>query len=249
MSDWLSEQLRLTVFPVQDPRDPDPNWWQKVVGEAADTKTIQKGVAIREGGAIRGEYCTLSLEIQATRIDWLMTPVIKPTEDISGFPTFDKLSGALKTFRELLEPWIRECPETKRIAMGSVLILPVQDREDGYKMISKFLPFVQLDPKNSQDFSYSINRPRTSKSGLERLIINRLNRWTVARFAGIQLQGEIPGNLRVTETSGDWSACRVELDINTHAERKDALQRECVPKVFNELIALTEEIAEKGDIS
>lgn len=249
MSDWFSEQLRLTVFPVQDPREPDPNWWQKAVGENAETKTVQKGIAIRESGVIRGGYCALSLEIQATRVDWLMSPVIKPGELLSGFPIFDKLSGALKTFRELLEPWIKECPPSRRIAIGSVLTLPVENREDGYKKISKFLPFVKLDPENSSDFSYSINRPRPSKSGLKEFPINRLTRWSVARFTGVQLQGEVPGNLKLTETSGDWSACRLELDINTHTERKDPIPGERVPGIFNELVALTEEIAEKGDVS
>ena len=53
MSDWLTEQLRLTVFTLRDHREPDPNWWQRVVGETAETKTIQKGLALRESGAIR----------------------------------------------------------------------------------------------------------------------------------------------------------------------------------------------------
>jgi hypothetical protein len=246
--DWLSEQLRLTVFPIQDAREPDPNWWHRVVGETAETKTVQKGVAIREGGSIRGGYCTLSLEIQASRVDWLMTAVVKPGEPISGFLTFDKLSGALKTFRELFEPWLKECLAIRRIAVGSVLILPVEDRKDGYEKIAKYLPYVKLDAEHSRDFNYLINRPRSSKSGLENFTINRLSRWSVARFTGIQLQGEIPGNLQLTETSGDWSACRVELDINTQTERKDQLPSERVLRLFDELITLTEEIAEKGDV-
>ena len=100
---------------------------------------------------------------------------------------------------------------------------------------------------NSSDFNYSINRPRPSKSGMENLTINRLSRWSVARVTGIQLQGELLRTLRVTETAGDWSACRVELDVNTQGEREDSLPSEHVPQLFNELIVITEEITEKGD--
>ncbi len=248
MSDWFVEQLRLTVFPTQDLREPDPNWWTKVVGQSPDTKTIQKGAALREGGAIRDGYCNLSLEIQISRIDWLMTPIIKADAPVSGFPVFDRVGGALKVFRDLLEPWLKVPPAMRRLALGTVLVSPVENKVDGYKKIARFLPAVKLDPENSTDFTYSINRPRRS-SNLRELTINRLCRWSVAQLKGIQVQIEAPGTrMAVVDTGGDWSALRAELDVNTAAERNDVIPSDRILAIFVELLAFVEEISEKGDI-
>jgi len=41
--------------------------------------------------------------------------------------------------------------------------------------------------------------------------------------------------------------CRVELDMNTTAERTEPLPQEGILAVFEELVGLAIEVAEKGD--
>lgn len=248
MSDWQVEQLRLTVFPLRDFRESDPGWWGKIVGTAPEIKTMQKGIGVREAGPIRDGYCNLVLQVQGPRIDWLAAAVSKDGEPLKGFLTFDTVKGGLNTFRELLEPWVQSVAPIKRIGLGAVLVMPVENREVGYKTISRFLPAVKLDPTTSSDFSYSINRPRLSKSGIEDLKINRLSRWGVAQLQEIQIQAGIPGAVAIMEGAADFQAVRVELDINTAGERTEPLPQDRQASVFQELTGLAEEIAVKGDI-
>lgn len=247
MADWRVEQLRLTAFPLKDFRDPDPNWWGKVVGSSPEIKTIQTGVGIREAGPIKNGYSNLVLDVQATRIDWLFAAAMKSGEPIKGFPTFDTVGGAYGACEALLRNWIKETTPLKRMALGTVLVLPVENRQAGYEVLMKLLPAVKLDPKGSSDFTYSINRPRSS-ANIRDLKINRLSRWAVAQLKGIQIQAAIPGEISVVEGPGDWSAVRVELDVNSAAERVEALPAEQQGALFQELLKLSEEIAIKGEI-
>jgi len=247
VSDWQVEQLRLTVFPLQDLREPTPDWWSKVVGTEPEIKTVQKGVGIREAGPIRNGYCNLVLQVQGPRIDWLAVAVNKG-EPLKGFLTFDTVKGAVAVFRELLDPWVKDVAPFKRIGLGAVLVMPVENREVGYRTVSRYLPAVKLDPSVSSDFSYSINRPRPSKSGIDGLKVNRLSRWSVVQVQEFQVQGTVPGGVALVEGAADFQAVRVELDVNTAAERNDALPQDRQLSVFHELTGLVEEIAARGDV-
>jgi len=133
----------------------------------------------------------------------------------------------------LMLRWLAGCPPLQRLAFGAVLTRPVDDLLTGYRQISDYLPFVQLDPESSSDFSYQINRPRNSTviSGLR---INRFSRWSVARVFASTFDTQI--------------GCRVELDINTAQEFQGELPQEKLPVIIQELVDLGKEIAENGDI-
>ena len=123
------------------------------------------------------------------------------------------------------------------------------DRKAGYELIGQYLPSVKLDPENSTDFSFQINRPRPSTSGISKLQINRLSRWSVARLSGMVVQvtsGE--PTARVFESTEGLHACRVELDINTAPSSDGAFPKENLATLVKELLGLGVEIAMSGDI-
>jgi len=138
------------------------------------------------------------------------------------------------------------CPPLRRFAFGAVLFQFVEDREDGYRQISAYLPAVKLDAKGSSDFSYQINRPRDSRSGVPGLQVNRLCRWSVAQLMHAQVSLSDAG-VQKTEL-GSHFACRLEMDINTSAEFRGELSPEQSKIVFGELLELGAEIAQQGDI-
>jgi len=246
---WSAEHVRLTVFPEEDLRHPDPNWWRALIGQDPQAKTIQQGIGIQESGAFRDNYCGLSLELQANRIDWLMAPLVRPNERPTSFPAFDSYPQAFIAFRELFERWLPTVPNIRRIAIGSVLTAQVADKAEGYRELGPLLPSVRLDPANSSDFSYSINRHATSPQACPNLHINRISSWSVALLTGIQIQIDGPGaGVSMRETGGVVSAIRLQLDINTAADRTGPLPNECVVPLFRELLTFAERIVEHGDI-
>jgi hypothetical protein len=253
LSNWRVETLRLTVFASKIPDIDTIDWWEKLVNEPPETKTVQpRSGTLQEVGAIKNGLCNLSLECQAQRIDWHLTPIVKADEQISEFPSFAGMSEGLDLFQELLEPWLSDrSPEANRIAFGAILTQAVPTKEAGYELLGHHLPSVKLDPIGSSDLVYQINRPRTSHCNVPGLQVNRLSRWTVARLSGVMVQLSVGGKMspQVVQARNTVYVERVELDVNTFRESEDPLPADKRVAIFKELIELGVEIASKGDVS
>lgn len=243
---WQAQILRLTAFPSPAAQVTEPSWWTDLVGQPPETRTLQpkRGGQHEEG---RFEGRKLVLRVEPTRIDWLFTP-IDDGEEGEIFSTIGTFPESLTAFLRLMFHWfeIETCPLVQRLAFGAILLQPVEDRQAGYRLVSTYLPSVQLDAEGSSDFLYQINRPRNSDSGITALRVNRLSKWSVAarRRAEFSLGpggvGYFPGQ--------EHFACCLELDINTVADFQGELHREQLPRIFEELVELGKEIAAEGDI-
>lgn len=253
LSNWRVETLRLTIFASKIPDLETIDWWEGLVNELPETKTVQpRSGTLQEVGAIKNGLCNLSLECQAQRIDWHLTPIVKAEEQIAEFPSFASLSEGLNLFKELLAPWLNDrCPEADRIAFGAILTQAVPTKEAGYELLGRFLPSVKLDPIGSSDLVYQINRPRTSRCDVPGLKVNRLSRWSVARLSGVMVQLAAGGKVspQVVQVRNTVYAERVELDVNTFRESEEPLPADKRVTIFKELVELGVEIASKGDIS
>lgn len=123
----------------------------------------------------------------------------------------------------------------------------MESKVAGYQQLAAYLPFVQLDPHNSSDFLYQINRPRTAES-VPGLILNRLSRWSVTAQQelgiGIPLNPSQPMH---TMIGREAYACRLELDINTDAKRTESLPHDSLGQLFMELVRLGKVIVSTGD--
>src|SRR5688500_60253 len=79
---WQCELLRLTIF-LSDPIDISGlNWWEEVVGSAAEATTTKpaRGEHQQEGAFAGGR---LILRGEPNRIDWVLIPT--PEEEQEGF--------------------------------------------------------------------------------------------------------------------------------------------------------------------
>lgn len=135
-------------------------------------------------------------------------------------------------------------PEIKRIAFGSTLLLPANNKESAYRQLSILLPHVRIDIENSSDFLYQINRPINSRIEPD-LVINRLSKWSAARTMGVGLIFDARPEV-ITDTK-EHVACRLELDINTSQYYAKTLSKEQLPEILLELIESAEKIAAEGD--
>ncbi len=189
----------------------------------------------------------LLLQTQPDRVDWALVPVTDLPDDISeSIPTMGPFPEALSSLQRIALGWLKNPPPVSRLAFGAVLAQPVGDRRSGYLQIAGYLPEVTLDPDGSSDFAYQINRPRDSAT-IPGLTINRLTKWSVMLFERFRIN---VGKIEVTAKGYtiQESACRLELDINTSQDYRGAFPHELLPQLFQELVALGKEIAERGDI-
>ena len=132
------------------------------------------------------------------------------------------------------------------MAFGSIINLPSKDKKEGYTQLSAYLKNVKIDPVNSSEFMYQINRRRNSTVGIEGLEINRLNKWSVAAIAyKIVSASPLEGQVKTTELS---YACHLEIDINTCQEFQNNLPKEKLSEIFDEIVCMGKEIITKGDI-
>lgn len=248
--DWQVQSARLTTFFVGG-ETPDPaEFWSSVVGNDPIEEHKRSDIGQFQQVGTIGEW-GLQLLAQPGRLDWsiaLQSPVEGASDVISvllGGP-FD---SALSAIRQISTKWLEICPATNRIAFGTILIRPVEDRRSGYTGLSDYLHSVKIDKDNSIDLNYQINRPRDSKT-LHDLKMNRLNKWSVVR-AGI-LRVSVTGgrtNLSQSDLHDERHGMRLELDISTSEERREELPKSKLVAISNELIGEGLEIAQKGDIT
>lgn len=241
---WQAEKLRLTTFTSPQTVEAQSSWWERVIGQVPDNKSLQpkKAVTVEKGTYEGGE---LTLSIQPVRIDWYYNPI--PNEQTFEYPTLGRYPDTLGVFKKPMDTWLELDIPVTRLAFGAAILLLVQNREEGYKQLQDYLPMVKIDPSGSSDFFYQINRTRKSRSAGFDLKINRLSKWSVLDMRMTQFT--VGPDQQVQQLSAEQQfAIRLELDINTSQEFKDVLPQAEKTNMFNELIALGEEIILKGDI-
>ena len=219
---WKTESLRLTVFPHPNQQFVNrTSWWADVVDSDPETITEQPRNAVYQATGPLTDDAQLLLNVQPERIDWQLSASDKQRET-GGLPTISSLDKTSAIIIPRLEKWLQSgCPKCQRIAWGAVLLRQVQSKAEGYHLLSNYLKDVTIDADNSSDFSYSINRPRKFSSG--EITINRVSRWSVINYKIFRISdiGSGGGSLVLDPLRDGNPACRLELDINTNADRPD----------------------------
>lgn len=243
---WVVQLLRISAFPVAGVPVADPTfWWEATIGSAPDSMTNKPKDGLVQLNGLLDDTAQLILNCQPDRIDWQLSPVETP--DLSRkYPAIDNFETILPKFIEIINRWLElPYPELQRFALGVVLLKEVSNRVSGYKEIAKFLPAVKIDAEGSTDFTYSINRPRASKLGIEGLTINRLSKWAVMVFKVFRFPVAAPEGVKFADK--ETYLCHLELDINTALDMAK-LPRERMKDIFAELVNLAKEIATEGDV-
>ncbi len=253
---WQVDLVRVTAFYGQvseDARKGWSSWWTTLVGVPSEkTELRRRDAVLHEIGPFKGG--DLILGIQPGRIDWYLRATDKMAERAEGSAELAFITpDAAKGFYDLILRWMKldSCPGINRLAIGAILLQPVESRQAGYRKLGMYLHSIKLDQESS-DFLYQINRPRESRVGITGLGINRLCKWSVA------LLGEVSVSLSVAPKDSKpvkgavvgqgHYACRLELDVNTSQEHETEFSRDKLNAIFSELVDQAQEISEKGDV-
>jgi hypothetical protein len=160
---------------------------------------------------------------------------------------------SLSSFLDLVRRWfdLPSRPSIQRVALGAVLLQPVESRQAGYRRIAEYLPAVQIDPEGSSDFLYQINRP-TKSAIIPGQALNRLSKWYVAAFTPFRIQMQLPPPQAqllpgMLLAGPGIFTCRVEMDLSTSQSYTGELPPDQVAQVYNEMVELAKDIANKGD--
>jgi len=252
ISQWQVQGVRLTAFPSPLAKIDNSTWWKELLGTEAESRNIRplKGELTEQGPFEKG---ALALQTSPLRIDWNLGVNLEAEldSDKPRLPTLGSFPEVGDKFVKLMAAWLNSTtvPSLQRLAFGAVLRLPVGSREDGYKLLGKYLPSIDLSPE-SRDFFYQINRVKKSKvPQVAGLLINRLNRWSCVTFQLSLFQQQADGRSR-THVAGDTSyACSLELDISSDADFMNELPKQSLDQLYREMYDFGKDIASRGDVS
>lgn len=164
-------------------------------------------------------------------------------EDFESLPALGTLNETLSAFMPIAMHWLQEYGvDLQRIAFGAEVFLPADNKSEALQQLAPFIP-ITINPDNTNDLLYQINRHRQSKV-VPGLFVNRLSKWAVVTFSfGTQLDTQsfdLPGL--------EQFVTYLELDINTSPTFLGTLPHNTLDIVFNELVELSQEITERGDV-
>ena len=241
---WQAETWRLTAFLTPGEQVGEPQWWTELAGESPESRNSSpRQGTLHEQGPYKGGI--LSVSLRPGRVDLVISAT--PRDEASmgeDMPSLGLLSDSIETFRHLAVNWLAQAPSTNRLAVGNVLMRPVEDRNEAYQLVAQYVPGLRLDSENISDLIYRINRSRNSKVRPD-LLINRVSSWSA--IVGEVMTFEIP-TAQTVQRRQLFVAARVELDINTAPETSTELDRADLHDLLDEMIQLDLEIAERGDV-
>ena len=250
LGDWYAEELRLSVFPI-DAIDPArSHFWESLLGNAPDeVYNRPREQRVREEGPFLNGR--LRVDVSVNRVDWRLLPAPGIDHHRGLPPVVGSYEVLMQDFRDLMLGWLADCPSLHRLGYGSELLLPTGSLPDAYGKLDSLLRRVDVEPEDTHDFLYRINRRRVSNCGVEGLEINRISTWSAVQIIEtlVDVSGDGERAPKVTRQPDPRGICRLELDINTIPEFHGALDKDVVPRIFSELVDAGNEIATGGEVS
>lgn len=241
---WNIESHRLSLFRAPGAAASAEEIWTAIADGAPEELSAKPGLGTTTAIGPFGSG-QLFVQVEPSRVDCFMLGAkqSEPSPSVIGpYP------DAFRKWKEDILPWIDHAPQVVRVAYGTVLTESVASKEVGYSTLATRLPYVKIDPQNSSDFLYQINRPRISTT-IKDLTVNRLSKWAVQRIIVTSASTTGVNGFRLADTPiSDMYQCRLELDISSAIERAEALPSDLMSKLLEELFAIAEELIEKGDV-
>jgi hypothetical protein len=231
---WLTLVVRLTVFPIT-PWEAPPDLWEKVVGEPPENDQNQPRQRLRVWtGPWHGGV--LQLTISPHTIVWTAVP--PPTEQ--GLPNLEgwAIETVLPKFVELTRPWLTSVDfQVNRIGFGLHSLLSAPDRVSAYGLLVDLIPSITIEPEETTDLLYQINRPVRSNVLNGDVKLNRLMKWYVPFFGAAPLQATGSEIAQIGPIVGRHFA-GLDNDTNTPAEHRAPLDTGLLEAIYGELVEL-----------
>lgn len=243
---WNVSLLRFTLFPHQN-YEHDNEWWMKIFGYSPDNYNFDRKIN-RHHYESDFQEGLMNLDLNPLRIDfnYFANKLTTFTQvcDLNLGLIEDVIPKFISSINNFLN--LENCPNAQRIAFGSTFFIGTKSRKTGYKVLSQYLPKIEIDPENSRDFLYQINRRRPS-SVIDGLLINRLTKWLVVQYQTGLIPDPNTGQRPLSFDEKEYSV-NVDLDINSQPDYNSVITPKTQSTLLDEFVMLSKEIAEKGDV-
>lgn len=136
---WRFQSLRATTFLSQEEQIEVTPLWANVVGGSPDEEHARPNMGeFRQIGKF--EDWQIQLGVLPDRVDWILgIAPEQPSENIPDqFLTADFDAG-LESLSKIVSAWLGICSGAQRLALGVVLLQPVEDRRSGYERLSNVI--------------------------------------------------------------------------------------------------------------
>jgi hypothetical protein len=219
-----------------------PNSWKDITGNDPD-EVVKQAPPLQSLEAGPFYLGRLSVAHQPGRIDLILMPDTTKLSD--GLAHVGVLDLAIENILPAAQKMFRPDMVMQRLAVGAILILPVDSAEDGYELVRSTLPVARDIPENARDLFLQLNIPiGVSVTDHPEISINRLVKWQVVRLRIITgiTSGAGPTPTQMV-TGPDINAVRVELDISTPPDLPFALSHQNILDLIDHLAAQARAIA------
>ncbi|MCW5715384.1 MAG: hypothetical protein KIT43_12795 [Bauldia sp.] len=238
MADWLTDQVRLTLFLEKPLNEHADGAWQVTTGSLPETDVSKpRDASRRQAGAWNDGV--LAINTQATRIDWVYTP--SPDDGgPAGFAT--NAPERVTALVGVAHQWLGKIgAKVLRAALAPVYYDQVAGRLEGYRAIEERVPWLRdISREGISDITLQINPLGRIERPLP-LTINRVSRWAVAAVSPFTI-GVEDDAVRANATADTRHYLRIDLDLNTRPMDQAAV-RELNP---DEVVAILYELAAAG---
>ncbi|WP_420969316.1 hypothetical protein [Bradyrhizobium sp. B120] len=238
---WAAHALQValfsnTVFPIGE------NYFSALLGVEPDTSEDRPREGVRtQVGAVDGAH--VQIGITPLRLDVVFSPPPQAASlDVEGIRTsIGPFVPELRKFSNLILKWVEgiDTPLV-RVAFIGAAIADAASREEAYDLLANSVKSLAVSPEMT-DLVYRVNW-RATTSTLTEGFFNRLTTWTAQKLdlsAGFNPQSVVKVGTR--------NFAKLDIDINTPAERRDPLPRADIPKLLSEIFELAVDIAEHGE--
>lgn len=213
-----------------------------LMGVEPDTSEDRPKEGIRrQTGLVNDVY--VQVGVSPLRLDVTVSPPAPvATPDIDSMQiALGPFVPELHKFSDVVSKWIdKVSTPIVRMSFIGAAIVEAASREDAYAVLAANVKTAAISPK-MEDLIYRVNWKAPSNTVSEGYL-NRLLTWTSFRLNvahGFDPQGAMHVASR--------NFARLDLDINTAADRRDALPRADMSKILAEMFELAIDAVERGE--
>jgi hypothetical protein len=241
---WLTEQIRVTLFPVHG-RTVATNSWEGIVGTPPNQINREPALAVsQESGPFREGR--LSLINQPDR-----SILVFSAEPFGPTPTTEVLNlgepeAAMTRFTPAIKKLLNSETVSSRVGVGVALISPVSSVSEGLRLVFNGLQMGR-DTSDVLDFLFQINVPIPSTTLGGSVRLNRLAKWQVFSLQLITMMiGPEGGQVA---NSFAQPVIRLELDINTPPNYSETCDAAKIGAVVDECLEAALTLVKEGGLS
>ena len=242
---WLIRAMRLTAFAPHDCGDWQvPGWRALIASDPENSLTPAPGVRLEEGPLGVGRLQIARQQGPTSRADVMYAPQGLPRQVAqTATASLGDFEEATAVMRPIIAALLQSGIPIARLGLAVEFFELAADLDAANRALAGKIDNRRPDLAEAQDIIYQINRRRRSLS-VPTLTINRVARWTVTAPA-VVVGSQPPANIAFEVANPSVS---LVTDVNSEAEHRGALPANSLEPLWDELRALTNELATYGDI-